>query len=77
MALIAVSDQGTGISEEQRATLFRRYARGRDRRGEGLGLGLFLSKAFVARHGGVIWVESQLGEGSTFFVALPVGAVGG
>lgn len=72
MALIAISDQGVGIAEEQRATLFRRYARGRERRGEGLGLGLFLTKAFVIRHGGTIWVESQSGEGSTFYVVLPL-----
>ena len=72
MALIAVEDQGSGISEEQRATLFRRYARGRERRGEGLGLGLYLSRAFVLRHGGIIWVESHVGQGSTFYVALPL-----
>ncbi|MBC8163312.1 MAG: GAF domain-containing protein [Roseiflexaceae bacterium] len=70
LALIAVDDQGTGISEEQRATMFRRFARGRERRGEGLGLGLYLSRAFVQRHGGAIWLESQVGSGSTFYVAL-------
>lgn len=72
LALIAVEDQGVGISEEQRATLFRRYSRGRERRGEGLGLGLYLSREFVQRHGGLLWVESELGRGSTFYVALPM-----
>ncbi len=72
MALIMVEDQGGGISEEQRGMLFRRYARGRERRGEGLGLGLYLSRAFVMRHNGVIWVESTIGEGSCFYVALPL-----
>lgn len=72
MALISVEDQGLGISAEQRANLFRRYARGRDKRGEGLGLGLYLSREFVVRHGGVIWAESRPGDGSTFYIALPV-----
>lgn len=72
VALIAVHDQGAGISEEQLGRLFKRYARGRDRRGEGLGLGLYLSREFVARHGGDIWAESREGQGSTFYVALPL-----
>jgi two-component system phosphate regulon sensor histidine kinase PhoR len=72
MALIAVRDQGSGISEEQFSRLFKRYARGRERRGEGLGLGLYLSREFVIRHGGDIWAESREGQGSTFYVALPL-----
>jgi two-component system phosphate regulon sensor histidine kinase PhoR len=72
MALIAVHDQGGGISEEQFGRLFQRYARGRERKGEGLGLGLYLSREFVARHGGDIWAESREGQGSTFYVALPL-----
>jgi len=72
MALIAVHDQGAGISEEQLGRLFKRYARGRDRRGEGLGLGLYLSREFVARHGGDIWAESREGQGSTFYFTLPL-----
>jgi two-component system phosphate regulon sensor histidine kinase PhoR len=72
MALIAVRDQGGGVSEEQFSRLFKRYARGRERRGEGLGLGLYLSREFVARHGGDIWAESREGHGSTFYFALPL-----
>ena len=72
MALIAVRDQGAGISEEQFSRLFKRYARGRERRGEGLGLGLYLSREFVVRHGGDIWAESREGQGSTFYVVLPL-----
>lgn len=71
LALITVSDQGGGIADDQFARLFRRYARGRQRPGEGLGLGLYLSREFVTRHGGEIWAESREGQGSTFFVALP------
>jgi signal transduction histidine kinase len=72
MALVAVRDQGAGISEEQLGRLFKRYARGRERRGEGLGLGLYLSREFVARHGGEIWAESRDGQGSTFYFTLPL-----
>ena len=72
LALIAVHDQGAGISDEQLSRLFKRYARGRERRGEGLGLGLYLSREFVARHGGDIWAESREGQGSTFYVTLPL-----
>jgi len=72
LALIAVQDQGAGISEEQLGRLFKRYARGRERRGEGLGLGLYLSREFVARHGGDIWAESREGQGSTFYFTLPL-----
>ena len=72
MVLIAVEDWGYGISEEQRARMFKRYGRDRKRGGEGLGLGLYLSYEFVSRHGGSIWVESRVGEGTIFYVALPV-----
>jgi two-component system phosphate regulon sensor histidine kinase PhoR len=70
LVLISVEDQGAGISDEQLGRLFNRYARGRERRGEGLGLGLYLSREFVARHGGDIWAESR--EGSTFYFTLPL-----
>jgi len=72
MAVIQVRDQGAGISAEQAARLFKRYARGQERHGEGLGLGLYLSREFVTRHGGEIWVESQDSQGSAFYVALPL-----
>jgi two-component system, OmpR family, phosphate regulon sensor histidine kinase PhoR len=72
VAVIAIHDQGSGISDEQFARLFKRYARGRERRGEGLGLGLYLSREFVARHGGEIWAESFKSQGTTFYVTLPL-----
>ncbi len=72
IAVIAIHDQGSGISDEQFARLFKRYARGRERRGEGLGLGLYLSREFVARHGGEIWAESLKSQGTTFYVTLPL-----
>jgi two-component system, OmpR family, phosphate regulon sensor histidine kinase PhoR len=72
IAMFAIADQGAGMSSEQIARLFRRYARGGQRAGEGLGLGLYLSREFIARHQGEIWAESYEGRGSTFLVALPV-----
>lgn len=72
LAVVSVHDQGAGIDEEQAARLFRRYARGNQRPGEGLGLGLYLSREFVTRHGGEIWAESRAGQGSIFFFTLPL-----
>jgi two-component system phosphate regulon sensor histidine kinase PhoR len=71
-SLISVQDEGSGISDDQLSRLFRRYSRGRERRGEGLGLGLYLSREFVARHGGEIWAESREGQGSSFYFTLPL-----
>jgi two-component system phosphate regulon sensor histidine kinase PhoR len=71
-AVVAVEDQGIGIPESQREQLFKRYVRGQNRLGKGLGLGLYLSREFVVRHGGSIWFESVVDKGSTFYVALPL-----
>jgi signal transduction histidine kinase len=67
----SVTDTGAGIPKHQLEAVFERFwqARGEDRRG--LGLGLYISKCIVEAHGGRIWVESQLGQGSTFSVTLP------
>jgi signal transduction histidine kinase len=54
--------------------LFERFHRGRnvdDRRFPGLGLGLHMCRRIVAEHGGQLWAESELGQGSAFHVALP------
>jgi len=70
-----VSDTGRGISPENREMVFDRLAQvksGAEASRNGLGLGLFISKELVSRHGGRIWVESQLGHGSTFYFTLPV-----
>lgn len=71
-ALINVTDQGGGIPASQQEHLFKRYERGQARPGEGLGLGLYLSKELAIHHNGTIWVESDTGKGSTFYVALPI-----
>jgi len=70
---IAISDQGNGIPAEDVPHLFDRFYRAKGaRKAEGIGLGLFISKALVETHGGRIWVESELGKGSTFSFTLPV-----
>jgi signal transduction histidine kinase len=67
----AVIDTGPGIPPEQVPHIFGRFwqARSSDRRG--LGLGLAIAKGIVEAHNGRIWVESQVGAGSTFYFTLP------
>ena len=71
---ISVSDTGVGIAPEDQAAIFEEFRQvGRDdaRKQEGTGLGLTLAKKFVELHGGRIWVQSQVGQGSTFTFTLP------
>lgn len=71
---ISVRDQGIGVDSEHIEELFTQFYRAVDPeyRIPGLGLGLFISKEIVERHGGTISVESQKGVGSTFTVSLPL-----
>ena len=72
---LSVSDTGCGISPENREMVFDRLAQiksGSAASRSGLGLGLFIARELVSRHGGRIWVESQQGHGSTFYFTLPV-----
>jgi PAS domain S-box-containing protein len=71
-----VADTGIGISEESLPTLFDRFWQGRRADRRGAGLGLAIAKGIIEAHGGRIWVESQLGVGTTFFVTVPVGGDG-
>ncbi len=69
---VAVSDTGPGIPPADQALIFDEFwSRGRT---EGTGLGLPLSRRFIELHGGRLWVESEVGNGSTFRFTLPVGS---
>lgn len=70
---ISVTDYGKGIAPEDCSRLFKRFfqVKGSQTPG-GVGLGLYIAKLLVEAHGGRIWVESTVGEGSTFYFTLPI-----
>jgi signal transduction histidine kinase len=70
-----VSDQGCGIKEEDLDRIFGKFQQASSpQRGVGTGLGLAITHGLVTEHGGKIWAESQLGQGSRFVFRLPVRA---
>ena len=73
--LCAVSDQGRGIAPEEHARIFERFYQSdstvRNRAG-GYGLGLSIARLIVEQHHGRIWVESEAGQGATFYFTLPL-----
>ncbi len=74
-AIISISDQGPGISEEDLARIFERFYRAdkaRTRTKSGAGLGLSIARFIVEQHKGRMWVDTALGQGSTFHIALPL-----
>jgi len=73
--LYRVSDTGIGIPKEELENIFGEFQQvdtAITREFSGTGLGLNITKKFVEMHGGRIWVESELGKGSTFFFAIPL-----
>jgi two-component system phosphate regulon sensor histidine kinase PhoR len=75
MMVFIVSDNGIGISPLDLPHLFEKFYRGAQagtKRLRGTGLGLTIVKSIADKHGGRVWVESQLGKGSTFYFAIPI-----
>jgi signal transduction histidine kinase len=73
--VIEVRDTGSGISPMDQPRLFEKFYRGAQQTSKeqhGTGLGLAIVKSIAERHGGQVWVESQLGKGSAFFLAVPL-----
>jgi len=76
---VSVRDTGIGIAPEDQAKVFDEFqqvGQPSDRSREGTGLGLTLARRFVELHGGRIWIESDVGKGTTFTFAIPAGGVG-
>lgn len=74
MILFSVQDSGVGIPEEYHQRIFDSFFRANQKGTEhitGTGLGLHLVKTIVQNHGGQIWVESEMGRGTTFFISIP------
>jgi signal transduction histidine kinase len=72
---VCVRDHGAGISDSEQAMLFQpfqRFAREESGSAKGTGLGLLVCRRLVEAHGGHIWAESELGQGSSFYFTLPL-----
>jgi signal transduction histidine kinase len=71
---VSVSDTGVGIAPEDQEAVFEEFRQVgmAAKKVEGTGLGLALSRKFIELHGGRIWVQSQVGIGSTFTFTIPV-----
>lgn len=71
--ILYVQDRGPGIAESDIERIFERFERAiSSSEVSGLGLGLFISRQIIEKHGGVLSVDSQLGTGSTFILELPI-----
>ena len=71
--VVSVSDNGPGIPEDMQEKIFERFWQIAEQNRSGLGIGLYISKMIVEAHRGRIWVDSKLGQGSTFSFTLPLG----
>jgi PAS domain S-box-containing protein len=75
MAQVSVRDEGMGLKPEDKSRVFDRYYRVESSHMQhisGFGIGLYLSAEIIHRHDGQIWVESEIGKGSTFYFSLPI-----
>ena len=70
--LVSITDHGPGIPQESLPLIFERFYRVRTEKATGTGLGLYICKQIIDAHRGKIWAESILGQGTTFFIELPI-----
>jgi signal transduction histidine kinase len=68
---VVIADTGPGIAVESRALAFSRTGNGKKPHPQGVGLGLFVTRGIVEAHGGEVWMDSELGQGSRFGFSLP------
>jgi len=76
---VSVTDEGMGIKPQNQEKLFDRFYRIESVQTQnisGFGLGLYLSAEIIYRHNGKVWVESEIGKGSTFYFSLPMAVPG-
>jgi signal transduction histidine kinase len=76
MLRLEVTDSGCGIPESEMTHVFDRFWQAKHRQYLGTGLGLYIAKNIVEAHGGRIGLESRVGQGSTFYLMLPVRHIG-
>ncbi|HLD21263.1 MAG TPA: ATP-binding protein [Patescibacteria group bacterium] len=73
--LFSIQDQGMGIPKKEQSKIFSKFFRASNAKAKvstGSGLGLYIVKKMIQKHRGQVWFESKLGQGTTFFVSLPI-----
>jgi len=73
--IVSISDTGVGIPANERVKIFERFYRAENPltvEAGGAGIGLTIAKELIERHGGRIWVDSEVGQGSTFSFIIPL-----
>lgn len=76
--LIKIKDNGTGIAKSEIVNIFTPFYKGKrlkEQKYEGTGLGLSICRGIIEAHNGKIWLESQIGKGTTFFIKMPLSKI--
>jgi len=71
---VSIKDYGMGITQQDQSKIFDRFYRARDiqKKFPGMGIGLYICREIIVNHDGTLWVESEIGKGSTFNFTLPI-----